>query len=135
MVFRPRRHIAGFFVLSFIFAASSMAAPITVTLDTRDLPRKLLHSTITLPVDPGPFVFWYPEWIPGIHAPRGPIQNMAGLTVTTDQGVDVAWTRDPLNRYRFECEIPAGASTVSISLDYITNQPSTNSRGRGQLWQ
>jgi len=115
--------------ISVVPVTRSVAATMEVTLDTRDLPRRLLHSTIEMPVSPGPFTFWYPEWIPGIHAPRGPIQNMAGLKVADSNGNPIAWTRDPLNRYRFDCMVPAGVTRLRISMDYITNQPSTNSKG------
>ena len=105
------------------------AASMSVTLDTRDLPRRLLHCTMEMPVAPGTFTFWYPEWVPGVHAPRGPVQNIAGLVIETEDGTVVPWTRDPLERYRFTCEVPKGVSTLQFTLDYITNQPSTNSRG------
>ncbi len=123
------RILALSIVLALVHVTMASAATMEVTLDTRDLPRRLLHSTIEMPVSPGPFTFWYPEWIPGIHAPRGPIQNMAGLKVTDPDGNTIAWTRDPLNRYRFDCTVPAGVTTLRISMDYITNQPSTNSKG------
>lgn len=117
------------FLLATAHAGIGVATELSVSLDTRDLPRRLLHSTIEMPVSPGPFTFWYPEWIPGIHAPRGPIQNLAGLKVTDPKGNVIAWTRDPLNRYRFDCIVPPGVTRLHISLDYITNQPSTNSKG------
>ncbi len=116
-------------LLTLFLSLGAYSQTLNVTLDARNLPRRLLHSTIEMPVKPGPFTFWYPEWIPGIHAPRGPIQNMAGLTVETADGVSIPWTRDPLQRYRFDCVVPEGTTTLRISLDYITNQPSTNSKG------
>ena len=122
--------LASLFILLFAgLAVSSPAETMRVTLDARDLPRKLLHSTIEIPVNPGPFTFWYPEWIPGIHAPDGPVQNMAGLVLKTVEGTIIPWTRDPISRYRFSCIVPDGVKTLRISLDYITNQPSTNSQG------
>jgi len=110
---------------------SAHAAPLTMSahLDARELPKRLLHCTMEFPVSPGTFAFRYPEWIPGIHAPRGPVENLGGLKVETLEGVAVPWERDSLDRYRFTCEVPSGVKSLRISLDYITNQPSTNSKG------
>lgn len=128
-LFHPFRLSVLQLILVVVSTVPVIAAPMTVHLDARDLPRKLLHATMEMSVAPGPLVFWYPEWIPGIHAPRGPIENMAGLVVETLSGTAIAWSRDPLNPYRFTCEVPDGVDRIRIRLDYITNQPSTNSRG------
>ena len=100
-----------------------------VDVDARELHRQLVHSRITLPVQPGRLGLWYPKWIPGIHAPRGPIENLAGLTVETGEGQRLEWQRDPEDRFRIDCDVPAGASTVTASLRYICNQPNANSKG------
>ena len=118
-------------ILLWAASLSAIAAPLSmnVHLDTRDLPRRLLHSTMEIPVSPGEFIFRYPEWIPGIHAPMGPVENIGGLVLETPEGANVPWTRDPLDRYRFTCTVPGGVKSLRVALDYITNQPSTNSRG------
>lgn len=71
----------------------------------------------------------FPEWIPGIHAPRGAIQNMAGFVCTDDQGNVLSWYRDPLDVYAFLCSVPSSTEFLHIDFDYLCNQPSVNSRG------
>ena len=62
------------------------SAPITLSVDLTDAPRKVLHATETIPVQPGPLTLVYPEWIPGEHGPTGPIINQAGFIITTPSG-------------------------------------------------
>lgn len=102
---------------------------IDINVDATDLPRKLLHTTMTVPVDGDTLSMWYPKWIPGIHAPRGPIENMAGLRFETPKGKVLDWTRDPHETFLFHCEVPKGVKKVIVTLDYICSQPSTNSKG------
>jgi hypothetical protein len=64
-------------------AAAAQTAPITLSVDLTDAPRKVLHSTEIIPVEPGPLTLLYPKWIPGEHAPDGPIDNQAGFIITS----------------------------------------------------
>src|SRR6187431_3305672 len=48
-------------------------------VDAREISRKLLHTRQEIPVTPGVLALWYPKWVPGTHAPSGPVQNIAGL--------------------------------------------------------
>ena len=57
-----------------------------IEVDARDLPRRLLHAQIHVPCKPGKLGLWYPKWIPGTHAPSGPIQDVAGLRLETAGG-------------------------------------------------
>lgn len=98
-------------------------------VDATDLPRKLLHTRMTVPVTGGKLDLWYPKWIPGIHGPRGPIQNLAGLRIETPAGEPVHWKRDDTERYLFHVTPPAGVDRVVVHLDYVCSQPSVNSRG------
>ena len=99
-----------------------------VVVDAREISRKLLHARIELPVKPGKLILWYPKWIPGIHAPRSPIENIGGLRIESDGGETIPWQRDKHERFRFVCNIPRGVKKIVIHLDYICNQPNTNSR-------
>src|SRR5690606_8813808 len=67
--------------------------------------------------------------IPGIHGPRGPIENLTGLRVETPDGTVIPWKRDDADRYLFHCEAPAGAGSIVVHLSYICGQPTTNSSG------
>jgi predicted metalloprotease with PDZ domain len=61
----------------------------------------------------------YPEWIPGEHGPTGPIVDLVGLKITA-AGNAVAWKRDAVNMYAFHVNVPAGATMLEVSFDFIT---------------
>jgi len=120
-------HALGFMILM----SSALVADIEMklTVDASEISRKLLHARIELPVKPGHLELWYPKWIPGIHAPRGPISNITGLRIKSHKGKVIQWNRDRHERYLFHCDIPDGVKKIVIQLDYICNQPSVNSKG------
>ncbi|HEX8295250.1 MAG TPA: hypothetical protein VF593_03050, partial [Chthoniobacteraceae bacterium] len=111
--------------------STANAAPgvIKLDVDARELNRALLHARIEIPAAPGELVLWYPKWIPGVHAPAGPSQNLAGLRFETAKGEPIPWRRDDEELNRFLLTVPAGADRVIAKLDYICNQPSVNSSG------
>lgn len=92
---------------------------VRIEVDLRDAARHIFHSTLTFPVKPGPLTLLYPEWIPGEHGPTGPISQVAGLKFTSG-GKTLAWRRDDVNMFAFHLEVPAGASEVTASLDYLS---------------
>jgi predicted metalloprotease with PDZ domain len=118
-------------LLSALLSFSAFAAPtdIRLAVDAREISRSLLHSRIEIPSAPGEFVVWYPKWIPGVHAPGGPCENIAGLRFETTKGEPITWHRDEVEMHRFILTVPAGCERVIAKLDYICNQPSTNSSG------
>lgn len=101
----------------------------TIEVDARDLPRKLLHARITVPVPPGEQRFAYPKWMPGTHAGSGPVQNVGGLRFLTKDGKALDWKRDDVEFWQFVCVVPPGISELTIEVDYICSQPDANSRG------
>jgi len=115
-----------------LFAAlTAFAAPpqLAIEVDAREIGRALLHSKVELPATPGELIVWYPKWIPGVHAPGGPVANLGGLRFTTAKGEEVVWKRDDEEPFRFHVTVPAGADRVVAHLDYICNQPNANSSG------
>src|SRR5687768_13545181 len=92
---------------------TSHAAPpgpnILLDVDAREISRALLHARLEIPAAPGELVLWYPKWIPGVHAPAGPVQNLAGLRFETAKGEAIAWRRDDEEMNRFHLTVPAGA--------------------------
>jgi predicted metalloprotease with PDZ domain len=107
----------------------AMAAPLTVDLDARELSRSLLRARLEIPAVPGELVLWYPKWIPGVHAPGGPVQNIAGMIFESETGEAIPWQRDDEEPFRFKLTVPKGVNRVIARLDYICNQPSVNSSG------
>ena len=94
--------------------------PMTVVLDARKAPIGLAYTHMTIPVAPGPFTLDYPEWIPGDHAPDGPLQGMSELRITAN-GVPLRWQRDQVDLYAFHINVPPGVSTVDVSFTVILN--------------
>jgi len=92
------------------------AADLTVRLDARDVARKHIHSDLTLAVTPGPLTLVFPKWIPGEHAPTGPLESMIGLEIRANDAT-VTWTRDPVDVYAFRLTVPQGVTSLDISMD------------------
>lgn len=110
----------------------ALAAPgpmLRIDVDARDLPRRLLHSQIYVPCKAGKLALLYPKWIPGTHAPSGPLQDVAGLRLETPDGKPVAWRRDDADAYRIECTVPNGATEIVARLDVICNAPAVEASG------
>ena len=93
--------------------------PIRLTVDLQEAPRRIFHAKLELPAKPGPMRVSYPKWIPGEHAPDGPIADLVGLKFTAG-GKTVAWRRDNVDMYTFQIDVPAGASSVEASYDYLS---------------
>jgi predicted metalloprotease with PDZ domain len=108
----------------FLFAVSASAAPITIRVDAVDAPAHLLHAHLSIPATAGPMSLFYPKWIPGEHGPTGPIVGLSGLRFSAN-GAPVTWTRDPVEMYEFHVNVPAGASTLEVDLDYLLPPPGT----------
>ena len=64
-----------------VVVSNAQKAPIEITADLTDAPRKLFHAEIDFQVSPGPLTLISPEWIPGHHMPSGPASPCA-TTVT-----------------------------------------------------
>jgi len=102
-----------------MFAASTPAPHVTLSVDATEAPRKIFHATMTIPAKPGTLTLSYPKWIPGEHGPTGPIQDLAGLKFSAN-GKTLSWRRDLLDGWTFHVDVPAGVSSVEASLDFIS---------------
>jgi predicted metalloprotease with PDZ domain len=107
------------FLLAFaIFPALAQKAPIQITADLSDAPRKLFHAEIDLPVAAGPLTLTTPQWIPGTHMPAGPAASIAGVVFTAN-GQPIQWRRDDVDLYQFHLVVPDGVTTIHAHLDCI----------------
>ena len=109
-------------------AANQPGQEITLEVDATDAPRGIFHAHLSLPVTPGPLTLLYPEWLPGEHGPTGPVLELAGLKMAANDA-PIPWERDSVDMFAFHIEVPSGASTLDIHLDYIS--PSTTISGNG----
>ena len=96
----------------------SQKAPIQITADLSDVPRKLFHAEIDLPVTVGPLTLISPKWIPGDHRPTGPVDDITGVVFTAN-GQTLPWRRDDVDLYEFHVVIPEGVTTLHAHLDAI----------------
>ena len=107
------------------------AGTISLHVDVSDVDHRLFKVRQSFPVTPGPLTLWYPQWLPGNHAPRGPIEALAGLTIT-GQGAGasqrIAWTRDPIDPYSFRLVVPEGVNLLDLSFQFLS--PVLKEQGR-----
>ena len=107
-----------FAVLALAFSVPAHSQSMTIAVDATNAPRKILHATLTLPAQPGEMTLVYPKWIPGEHAPTGPIVDFAGLKMSAN-GHEVRWRRDSVDMYAFHLIVPAGANQLDVQADYL----------------
>jgi predicted metalloprotease with PDZ domain len=98
---------------------SRVTGTITVALDARETPRKLLHARETLAVTSGALTLVYPKWLPGEHAPDGAIDDLVGLKFSAG-GKTLSWRRDPVDQFAFHLDVPQGVDTLDVSLDFLS---------------
>ena len=115
-------------VLVFLLAGAAFAQEMTLELDATDAPRKVLRARLVIPAAPGDLTLLYPKWIPGEHAPSGPVTDLVGLEIRAG-GTVIPWRRDDLDMYAIRCRVPAGASQVEVKLDHLDATGETFSAG------
>nr|WP_047169799.1 M61 family metallopeptidase [Sphingomonas sp. Y57] len=111
-------------------AARDIAYPGTIelTVDATDVARGVFRVREQIPVSgAGKLYLLYPQWLPGNHAPRGPIDDIANLVITAN-GRPLAWKRDPVDVYAIQVDVPEGARSIALSFDYVS--PTASSQGR-----
>jgi predicted metalloprotease with PDZ domain len=105
---------------------AAQAADLSVRLDAREVTRRHLHTDLTLAVKPGPLTLVLPQWIPGEHAPSGPLGTLIGMTIRAN-GATLSWRRDPLDMFAISVNVPAGTTHLEIALD--TGLPAEGGEG------
>src|SRR5258705_12923214 len=75
---------------------------VKLEVDLRDATKRVYHSKMEFPVTAGPLTLVYPKWIPGEHAPTGPIVDATGLHFRGG-GKELTWRRDDVDMYAFHC--------------------------------
>jgi predicted metalloprotease with PDZ domain len=118
----PRYALSLVLVATFAF---SQKTPIQITADLTEAPRKLYHAEIDIPVTAGPVALITPKWIPGHHAPGGPVADITGVVFTAN-GKTLAWRRDDIEIYEFHLTVPAGVTSIHAHLDCITTNTTNN---------
>jgi Peptidase M61 N-terminal domain len=96
----------GFSALLLVILAAVAPAQtrLSLNVDATEAARNVIHIKETLTVRPGKLTLFYPKWIPGEHAPTGPLNDMVGLTVTA-AGKPLVWERDDVEMFAFHVTI------------------------------
>jgi len=122
MLLKPvlRPLIAALFcALGSAHAAATDAPPIVLHIDASNVAQQIFRIHESIPVSPGKLTLLYPQWVPGNHGPSGPLNQLAGLRLSAN-GQPLEWQRDPVNMFAFHVEVPAGASTLEASYQFLS---------------
>src|SRR5579859_7839762 len=113
--------ILGVVCVAFFSISSWCATPPTVSIavDATTAPRKIFHATLKIPATPGNLTLYYPKWIPGEHAPDGPVVDLAGLKFSAG-GKALKWRRDLLDGFTLHVDVPAGVTEISAELEFLS---------------
>src|SRR5215468_2510685 len=119
MSFVRDRIVWGFaFFLVFALSANASSGPtIALAVDTSEAPRKIIHARVRIPATPGTLVLYYPKWIPGEHAPDGPVIDLTGLKFSAG-GKTLTWRRDLKDGWTINVDVPTEQNEVLADLDY-----------------
>lgn len=108
-------------------AEADYPGTIRLRVDASDVDRSIQRVRERVPVQAGPLTLFYPKWIPGNHAPTGPINQIAGLMLRGN-GQVLRWRRDDVDMYAFHVDVPAGVQTLDIEFQYFS--PTASDQGR-----
>lgn len=108
-------------------SATPYPGTIALAVDLTDLAHRVFRVHEELPVTPGPMTLLYPQWLPGNHAPTGPLPALAGLAISAN-GQRLEWRRDRVDLYAFHVEVPAGANRLTLDFQFVS--PTERSQGR-----
>ena len=121
--------IGGVFDRSGSALAAEPAATPTMRLavDATDIERRIYRVRQELTVVSGPLTLYYPKWLPGNHAPTGPVEQLAGLTISAAEQ-RLSWKRDPIDMHAFHLVVPDGVDRLSLAFQFMS--PLDRSQGR-----
>ncbi len=92
---------------------------IRLRVDATDAPHRLFHVQMSIPAKPGPITLLYPKWIPGEHAPSGPVVDLVALKITAN-GQTIPWRRDSANMFAFHLTVPEASTSLEVVFDFIS---------------
>lgn len=99
-------------------------------VDASDTRQGIFRVEQRIPVQPGRLVLLYPKWLPGHHAPTGPIDKLAGLRISAG-GKPLAWQREPYDVYAFAVHVPDGVADIHVAFQYLS--PRAGSQGPTEM--
>jgi predicted metalloprotease with PDZ domain len=101
-------------------ARTAVAADhMSIAVDARDAPRRLLHADLEIPVRPGPVTLVYPRWgITTYQSPTSVVDNIVGLKIRCGDRA-LRWKRDLVDPFAFNVVVPEGQRTIDVGLDIV----------------
>lgn len=111
--------LTAFLIFTCLLSAQAPGPTVKILVDATEAPRKIFHAELLIPATPGTLTLYYPKWIPGEHAPSGPVTDLAGLKFVGN-GQPLPWRRDTLDGFTINVEVPSGVSEVKASLDFLS---------------
>ncbi len=126
LCFRRSFFSPGMLSLLLLFSAAAAlpqekSSTIVLEVDATTISRKILSAHESFPVTaPSAHTIdlVYPKWIPGDHAPTGPIADLVSLRFSAG-GKPLAWVRDPVDMYRFHIPVPAGTTLLVADFSLV----------------
>jgi predicted metalloprotease with PDZ domain len=109
--------------LAVVALPSAAQQPIRVTADLTQVGRKLYSSESDIPVKAGHLALTMPKWIPGDHAPNGPIADLTDLVFTAN-GKTIPWRRDDIDMFEFHLDVPAGVTSLHAHIQMAAGRSS-----------
>ena len=106
-------------VMSTLISWSATPPTVTLSVDATSAPRKIFHARLRIPASSGELTLYYPKWLPGEHAPTGPVVDLAGLRFS-GTGKTLMWRRDTLDGYTIHVDVPSGSAEVDAELDFLS---------------
>lgn len=97
--------------------AGSPAGPVALTVELPNPAQQVFYVHEVMPVGPGPLTLYYPKYLPGDHAPDGPVEAMMGLEISA-AGQRIAWRRDEVDMFTFHLTVPSGADRIDIRFQF-----------------
>ena len=88
-------------------------------VDATDLDHRIFRVREEIPVSAGPLTLLYPQWVPGGHSPRGPVDKLAGLEISAG-GRPLAWVRDPIEVAAFHVDVPEGTDRLLVEFQFLS---------------
>jgi predicted metalloprotease with PDZ domain len=99
-----------------------------ISVDATNTQQGIVRVREVIPVPAaGPLVLLYPQWLPGNHAPRGPIDALAGLKISAS-GKPLSWKRDTVDVFAFHVDVPAGVTQLDVEFQFLS--PTASNQGR-----
>src|SRR5437660_12189785 len=119
------RVVGGIVTSVFVLLPALMAKggpTIQLSVDASEAPRKIFHARLKIPATAGTLTLYYPKWIPGEHAPDGPVTNLAGLKFFAN-GQELKSRRDALDGWTINVQVLSGQNAVKSPLGFLSPPP------------